>query len=127
MWAARAGVAERAVEARHLRRVWALPATRLGVAGWPLGPRDRLHTHWNYWWQAHLLDCLIDAQSRFPTPAREKMISRLIRGIRLRNFGKWTNDYYDDIAWLGLALQRASDEVGIDVGDSVAQIVTQLR
>ena len=26
--------------------------------------------------------------------------------MRLRNLGSWTNDYYDDIAWFGLAVHR---------------------
>ncbi|RLK60335.1 glycoside hydrolase family 76 protein [Actinokineospora cianjurensis] len=103
LWAARAGIAEDAVRARFLRRVFALPGTRLGL------PRvgGRLHLRWNYWWQAHLLDCLVDARLREPEAERDKVIAALVRGIHVRNFGAWTNRYYDDIAWLGLALQRA--------------------
>ena len=117
--------AERAVTARHLRRVWALPATVLGRSGWPASPGQRLHWHWNYWWQAHLLDTLVDAQLRAPTPERLALIRSFVRSVRLRNFGRWTNDYYDDIAWLGLALQRVSS-LGIDVGPAIAAIDTQL-
>ncbi|HKN51751.1 MAG TPA: glycoside hydrolase family 76 protein [Amycolatopsis sp.] len=102
----RAAAAERAVTRRHLRRVWALPGTVLGRSGWPPEFGQRLHWHWNYWWQAHLLDSLIDAQLRAPTPARERLIGNFVTSVRLRNFGRWTNEYYDDIAWLGLALQR---------------------
>ena len=54
---------------------------------------------WHYWWQAHLLDCLIDAQRRAPHPDRARQIAALARTVRLRNLGSWTNDYYDDIAW----------------------------
>lgn len=117
--------AERAVTARHLRRVWALPATVLGRSGWPATAGQRLHWHWNYWWQAHLLDTLADAQLRAPSPRRLTLIRRFVRSVRLRNFGKWTNDYYDDIAWLGLALQRVSP-LGIDVGPALAAIDAQL-
>jgi predicted alpha-1,6-mannanase (GH76 family) len=108
MTAERAQAAERAVRERHIRRVWALPGTALGRSGWPPDLGQRLHWHWNYWWQAHLLDCLADAQSRSPSAERERVIGRVVRSIRLRNFGNWTNDYYDDIAWLGLALQRVT-------------------
>ncbi|MFF1606226.1 glycoside hydrolase family 76 protein [Amycolatopsis sp. NPDC058278] len=117
--------AERAVTSRHLRRVWALPGTVLGRSRWPAAVDQRLHWHWNYWWQAHLLDTLVDAQLRAPSPKRLALIRSFVRSVRLRNFGRWTNDYYDDIAWLGLALQRVS-ALGIDVGPAVAAIDTQL-
>src|SRR5439155_5646416 len=61
LWAARAATAEQAVVARHVRRLWAIPRTQLGVSGWPASLTGRLHQHWNYWWQAHLLDCVVDA------------------------------------------------------------------
>lgn len=127
LWAARAAVAERAVLARHVRRVWALPRTLLGVSGWPMSTGARLHRHWNYWWQAHLLDCLVDAQLRYPTQPRAALIHSHVRGVRLRNFGVWTNDYYDDIAWLGLALQRAAEVVGVAARPALGRITAQLR
>ncbi|WP_260193786.1 glycoside hydrolase family 76 protein [Actinophytocola gossypii] len=126
LWAARAAVAERAVLTRHLRRFWGLPGTRLGVAAWPPSARQRLHTHWNYWWQAHLLDCLVDAQQRQPHPGRAATIHRLVRGIRLRNLS-WTNAYYDDIAWLGLALLRAHECEQVPVQVPLTAITAQLR
>jgi predicted alpha-1,6-mannanase (GH76 family) len=127
LWGARAAVAERGVLTRHLRRVWALPGTRLGVSAWPPTARQKAHTHWNYWWQAHLLDCLVDAQCRQPNPGRAATMSRLARGIRLRNFGAWTNSYYDDVAWLGLALLRLHDCEGVSVRTPLTRITAQLR
>ncbi|MEJ2854798.1 MULTISPECIES: glycoside hydrolase family 76 protein [unclassified Saccharothrix] len=124
--AARAGVAERAVESRHLRRVWGLPGTALGSVAWPVDWSARLHVRFGYWWQAHLLDCVLDAQLRSPREARLKLIRRLVRGIRVRNLLGWTNDYYDDIAWLGLALQRAA-RAGVDKPDVIATIAQRLR
>ena len=44
----------------------------------------------------------------------EQQIARQIRGHRLRNNGSWTNDYYDDMAWLALALERAGRLVGVE-------------
>ena len=43
------------------------------------------------------------------TPARGRAatIATLTRSVRLRNGGRWTNPFYDDVAWLGLAVQRA--------------------
>jgi predicted alpha-1,6-mannanase (GH76 family) len=113
MWANRAASAEAAIAKRHLRRLWQLPGTQLGVVGWPASRRDRLFETWHYWWQAHLLDCLIDAQMRDPQPARVNSIRRQIRGHRLRNNVRWTNSYYDDMAWLALALERAQRLVGV--------------
>ncbi|GDY33251.1 glycoside hydrolase family 76 protein [Gandjariella thermophila] len=126
-FASMAGVAERAVEARHLRRLWGIPATLLGVSAWPATPVHRLHLPWNYWWQAHLLDCLVDAQVREPTAARRRAIAALIRGIRLRNVAGWLNDYYDDVAWLGLALLRAAKEVGVRRPEAIDAIAARLR
>lgn len=127
LWAARAAVAERAVLARHLRRVWAVPATRLGMAGWPPTFGQRLHFHWNYWWQAHLLDCLVDSQQRQPNAGRAAVIRRLVRGVRFRNFGSWTNDLNDDISWLGLALLRAHECEDVPVHKALTKITAQLR
>ncbi|HET9140942.1 glycoside hydrolase family 76 protein [Actinophytocola sp.] len=127
VWADRAAEAEQAVLGRHLRRVWAIPGTQLGVSGWPMSAGGRLHRRWNYWWQAHLLDCLVDAQLRDPTPGRAALIARLVRGVRLRNFGTWLNDYYDDIAWLGLAVLRASEVTGLVAAPALRPIAARLR
>ena len=110
----RAARAEAAVTTRHLRRLWALPATRLGVVAWPSTLRDRRFGTWHYWWQAHLLDCLVDAQVRDPQPRRRALLTAQLRGHHWRNFGRWTNDYYDDMAWLALAIERAGRLVGVE-------------
>ena len=47
-----------------------VPGTRLGVVSWPAGLRDRLSIRWDFWWQAHLLDCLVDAWLRRPRPGQ---------------------------------------------------------
>ena len=106
-WANRAATAEVAITKRHFARVWGTPGTQLGVVAWPSERRDRMFASWNYWWQAHLLDCLVDAQMRDPQPERRKRIAAQIRGHHLRNIGRWTNSYYDDMAWLALALERS--------------------
>ncbi len=61
-----------------------------------------------------LLDCLVDAQLRDPPAPRLTSISRQIRGHRIRNNGRWTNSYYDDMAWLALALERAGRLAGVE-------------
>jgi predicted alpha-1,6-mannanase (GH76 family) len=114
VWANRAASAEAAVAKRHLKRLWGLPGTQLGVVAWPAARKYRNFDTWHYWWQAHLLDNLVDAQVRDPQPERQTMIMRQIRGHRLRNNGSWVNDYYDDMAWLALALERAGRLAGVE-------------
>ena len=72
VWANRAASAEAAVAKRHLKRLWALPGTQLGVVGFPPTRKDLPFGTWHYWWQAHLLDNLVDAQLRDPQPDRDE-------------------------------------------------------
>ena len=74
VWANRAASAEAAVAKRHLKRLWGLPGTQLGVVAWPAARQHTLFGVWHYWWQAHLLDNLVDAQMRDPQPERETKI-----------------------------------------------------
>ncbi|CAB0916202.1 glycoside hydrolase family 76 [Corynebacterium diphtheriae] len=107
MWLHRADLAESAINERHASRLWMLPRTNLAVVAWPPTAKERLFYRWHYWWQAHYLDCLIDAASRRATKARKQRIRDTIVGIRLRNLGRLTkNNYYDDKLWLALALDR---------------------
>ena len=59
VWANRAASAEVAVTARHLKRLWGVPGTQLGVVAWPANKGERRFKTWHYWWQAHLLDLLV--------------------------------------------------------------------
>ena len=122
----RAALAERAVLHRHARRVWAIPGTRLGVNSWPPSLRHRLYLGWNYWWQAHLLDCIVDAQLRDPQHSRAQLAGRLIRSIRALNAGRWTNDFYDDMAWLALALGRTDNALGTDHGSAISRLAGEM-
>ncbi len=125
LWANRAASAEAAITKRHLRKLWGLPGTQLGVVAWPAeGKHSRFGT-WHYWWQAHLLDCLVDAQVRDPQPERLQRIQRQIRGQRLRNNLRWTNDYYDDMAWLALALERAGRLAAVERPKALATLADQ--
>jgi predicted alpha-1,6-mannanase (GH76 family) len=65
-------------------------------------------TPWHYWWQAHALDALADAYERSPRPQAIGLARRLVGGVVRRNGGRVVNDYYDDMAWLALALERWS-------------------
>jgi predicted alpha-1,6-mannanase (GH76 family) len=52
---------------------------------------------WHYWWQAHALDALVLAGDR-------ERAAHLLHGVVRRNHGRITNEYNDDMAWMGLAL-----------------------
>jgi predicted alpha-1,6-mannanase (GH76 family) len=125
LWANRAASSEAAVAQRHLKRLWALPGTQLGVVAWPSTRRDRLFGTWHFWWQAHLLDCLVDAQARDPRPERRTKINRQVRSHRLRNNFSWVNSYYDDMAWLALALERAARVAGVERKRALPKLADQ--
>jgi len=125
LWANRAASAEAAIARRHLKKLWGLPGTQLGVVAWPATQRQRRFGTWHYWWQAHLLDNLVDAQLRDPNPERLTSIARQIRGHRLRNLGSWDNDYYDDMAWLALALERAGRLPGVGRPKALEKLAEQ--
>ena len=124
----RAAAAERAVRTRHLRPLWALPGTALAVNTWPPRPSHR-----------HLsgLELLVaGARARLPggrrapgpgSVAGEPLIGRLVRGLRIRNILGYRNNYYDDMAWLGLALHRGAPFVGPRRARVVAAITRDLR
>lgn len=104
-----ADAAATSVRQAFLRRSLAVPLTRLGAVE---VPAPAAGGHWHYWWQAHLLDCLIDAGLRDPASGALAEARRLARGIWLRNGARWRNAYYDDMAWLTLALQRLDGQDG---------------
>ncbi|MFN2534485.1 MAG: glycoside hydrolase family 76 protein [Pseudonocardiaceae bacterium] len=121
-WAGRAAAAERAVHTRNIFQLPGLLDTRLGRVSWP-----GHSLQWHYWWQAHLVDCLIDAYQRAPTQWRRNAIAAVVRGVRVRNVTGWVNNYYDDIAWLGLALQRSATVAGLRWRGAEEAIMRHLR
>jgi predicted alpha-1,6-mannanase (GH76 family) len=119
-WQDRANQAARSVTSHFGRRLLFLPGTHLGAVRWPSKRLQSLVGPWHYWWQAHYVDCLVDAgrrelgvggtpAARFNgpgNPSAGKLASRLVTGIRLRNAFTFVNSYYDDMAWLALATLR---------------------
>jgi predicted alpha-1,6-mannanase (GH76 family) len=67
----------------------------------------------NYWWQAHALDAIVDASLRVKDDRYFTMIDDFYNGINTANNG-FTNDYYDDMCWMGIALVRAYKLTGND-------------
>lgn len=65
---------------------------------------------WNYWPQAHAMDVIIDAYQRTGDSKYSDMFGRWYEGIKLQNDGGntngYTNDFYDDEAWIALTMVR---------------------
>ncbi|MFD3704437.1 glycoside hydrolase family 76 protein [Nocardia sp. NPDC058658] len=123
----RADLAERAIVERHVRSLWGLSRRQLGTLVWPADLVERAAVgRWCYWWQAHLLDCAVDAAHRARTPERIDRVVAVARGIRTRNVTGWTNRYYDDMGWLALALDRAERLLDIQFDDALADLRTGL-
>ncbi|MEJ5920371.1 MULTISPECIES: glycoside hydrolase family 76 protein [unclassified Corynebacterium] len=112
-WAYRADVAEQAIRNRHASALWGLPRTNLAVVSWPATPQHKAFFTWHYWWQAHYLECLVDAAQRVPSREKYEAVRNTIRGIRIRNLSPLaSNKYYDDRAWMVLALGRVDSMHG---------------
>jgi predicted alpha-1,6-mannanase (GH76 family) len=67
------------------------------------------HKGFNYWWQAHALDVLVDGYNRTKAPAYITQMNALLDGMYKKNGNKWTNNFYDDMEWMALACLRAYD------------------
>ncbi len=128
----RAADAEAAVLERFVGRFLYLPATQLARTVTPahdvVGPVGaNVRTLFRYWWQAHLLDAVIDGALRSLRAGdvrgamRSALLGRqLLRTIRIRNFGTLRKHFFDDMAWLALAIGRL-DELHRRLGATVGQ------
>jgi predicted alpha-1,6-mannanase (GH76 family) len=92
-------------------------------------PRRFRMPHWNYWWQAHALDALVDAASR--RGARDgpevDRITAHVTGIVARNGGTVRNDYYDDMGWMALAMLRAETVTGVSTSAYVDEMWSLIK
>jgi predicted alpha-1,6-mannanase (GH76 family) len=82
---------------------------------------------WHYWWQAHALDATVDAAARDASSSARQRIPDLVAGILRRNRGRIVSDYYDDMAWMGLALLRATQLGAVDALPMVRQLWAEIR
>jgi len=65
------------------------------------------HTGFNYWWNAHALDVLVDGYLRTGNTIYKPRMDSLLKGMYRKNGNKWLNNFYDDMEWLALASLRA--------------------
>ncbi|MCT2084634.1 hypothetical protein M3D75_00735 [Microbacterium enclense] len=93
----RAAAAEDAVIAAYVHRYGPVAWAHAATAG------DGAPT-WHYWWHAHLVHALAEAERHRPARARRRLIAHVLHGVTLRTAGTWITPFYDDIAWMGLAL-----------------------
>lgn len=103
----RADEAARSVLALFGQRLWGIPFTHIGAVARP----GLKHAEWHYWWQAHFIDCLVDATRRGSHLVPRSVVPRHIATLWLRNGGRFPNNYYDDMAWLALAVLRSGRSV----------------
>lgn len=142
-WLFRADEAARSVTRLFGQRLFFLPETHIAATVRPSSGLKNLGRPWHYWWQAHYLDCLVDAahreqgsgfrpKARFDgenRPSAGRLASRLLTGIRLRNFFTVVNNYYDDMAWLALSvlrLKQLAEDAGKPGGPRNARVLQRL-
>ncbi len=115
----RAAEAERLVLSRFVGSYRQVPGTRLGRAAAPtdevVTARFAIHGRdpLNYWWQAHLIDAIVDGGWRRirtgdAAGARRSATlgHRVLATVWLGNGVTLRNHFYDDMAWLALAVDR---------------------
>ncbi|HZB51478.1 MAG TPA: glycoside hydrolase family 76 protein [Mycobacteriales bacterium] len=82
---------------------------------------------WHYWWQAHALDATVDAVGRTGDAGGRERVRAHVAGVVRRNGGRIPNEYYDDMAWMALALLRADEVAGVDTAGLVAELWADIR
>ena len=60
----------------------------------------------HYWPQAHALDVLVDAYTRTGNENYVRYMNDWFVGVRERNGNTFLNEFYDDMEWNALAMQR---------------------
>ncbi|NML64968.1 glycosyl hydrolase [Hymenobacter sp. RP-2-7] len=64
-------------------------------------------TNFNYWWQAHGLDVLVDGYQRTKVLDYTARMQLQQQGTKKKNGNTYLNNFYDDMAWQALANLRA--------------------
>ena len=76
---------------------------------------------YNYWWNAHGLDVLIDAYLRTQQDTFKVAIDQIYHGIMSKNGNTFFNDFNDDMEWMALACLRAYDATHVNQYISTAE------
>jgi len=70
------------------------------------------NNNFNYWWNAHMLDVLVDGYERTGDESYLPKMKALLNGIKSRNGGRYQNEFVDDMEWLAIASVRAYKATG---------------
>lgn len=70
------------------------------------------NTSFNYWWQAHGVDALLDGYLRNRTDIYKTRAKSLLLGLKNVNGGVYPTTFYDDMAWLAIASLRGYENTG---------------
>jgi len=72
------------------------------------------HRPADFWEQAEMIECVIDAYDSTTNAAYQKMVSNLLNGFIRKNGSNWTswNIYNDDIMWAVIAFARGGVACG---------------
>lgn len=81
---------------------------------WYPQENNKLDDNFYYWWQAHVIDTLVDGYERTGESVYALRIQELTRSLRAYNGGTFSHNYYDDMEWTALALLRAYKATGSD-------------
>lgn len=76
----------------------------------PEYPRGSSSPQLQYWWQAHAIDALVDAYERTGQESYLTRAAGVWEAVKHENQGV-TNDYFDDMEWMALALLRLERHV----------------
>lgn len=127
-WSTLAEASALRVNSKFGHRLLGLPGTWIASLSYPDNGKIRPWAEWHYWWQAHYLDALVDAGFRAlrdgETASAKQSLDlgkALLRGILLRNFGRFPNHFFDDMAWLALAADRLN-RLSLEAVDKEARL-----
>lgn len=70
------------------------------------------NNNFNYWWNAHMLDVLVDGYERTGDESYLPKMKALLNGIKSKNGGRYQNEFVDDMEWLAIASVRAYKATG---------------
>ncbi|GAA2233896.1 glycoside hydrolase family 76 protein [Promicromonospora sukumoe] len=102
-WSARADLAQRGLD-----HFFGAPEPQLLDNTYPAGDNSTF----NYWWLAHVIDARLDAFERTGDPEWLAAAEATSANLRSRNEGSLFNDYFDDMLWYALALERLARLTG---------------
>lgn len=66
----------------------------------------------HYWWNAHMVDVLVDGYLRTQDESYLPKLKGLVRGIKKSNNNSYQIFFNDDMEWLGIACLRAYEATG---------------